>query len=142
MTITADIRNAASECPPKGITPGVGVSSTPAPKIEKGDAVTSTLTPAKTRCCKTCNARLEYREFPRDKYGRIDARMCLPCVDENTPSLMTEGELSRWLAIPITAVRGLPVDGTYNPPKGAPVALYSRPAVSTEFLPTGWRTAL
>ncbi len=82
--------------------------------------------PGKTRLCRDCGARRGTDAFPRDKYGRPDYRMCLQCIDEHTPVLMTENEAARWWGITIAAVRELAPDGHYSPPRGKPVALYAR----------------
>lgn len=66
--------------------------------------------------------------------------MCLQCVDENTPVLMTETEIAKWLGVPIAEVRTWPTAGDYAPPGKAAIPLYSRMAVTEGYLPPGWRS--
>lgn len=93
--------------------------------------------PEKT--CRDCRTRKPHSEFPTDRYDRIDPRMCLLCVEENAPLLMTESELSRWLDMPVERVRQMTPAGSYSPPRGQVVPLYGRPPVDAGSLPLGWR---
>jgi hypothetical protein len=103
------------------------------------DAVTSTFIDTKTRRCTTCRACKPEPEFPADKFGRVDIRMCLQCVDEHTPMLMTEAEIAKWLGVAIAEVRTFDVAGSYTTPRGATIPLYARRAVCSDYLPVGWR---
>ncbi|MCV7150682.1 hypothetical protein [Mycolicibacterium pyrenivorans] len=116
------------------------LSAVPTPVFETGDALTSVSVQEKTRVCKDCRARKPEPEFPTDKHGRADTRMCLQCVDENTPTLMTESEISKWLGVTIAEVRTWPTAGDYTPHGKATLPLYSRPTVSSDYLPAGWRS--
>jgi hypothetical protein len=93
----------------------------------------------KTRRCKDCKTRKPEGEFPTDKFNRADTRMCLQCVDEHTPLLMTETEMAKWLGVTIAEVRKLDPAGDYSTPKGAVIPLYGRPIISSDYLPSGWR---
>lgn len=66
--------------------------------------------------------------FPVDKYGRVNSRHCLGCIDEDTPALITESEAARRLQMTIEGFRShkLVVAGSYAPERGKVVALYSR----------------
>lgn len=83
------------------------------------------------KVCGDCGRKRLLSRFPRDKYGRIDRAQCLGCIDEHTPTLMTEGELARHRGISVDQVRcnGLEPVGSYAPPRGKVIALYSRPDV-------------
>ena len=105
-------------------------------------AVASKFIPGKTRRCQHCGTRRYLDDFPRDKHRRPDSRMCLVCIDEHTPQLMSESDMAKWLGITIAEVRELAPAGDYSPPKGAAVPLYAREQVSVDFLPPGWRTVI
>ena len=120
-------------------TPGTPQTADTPPMIEADDALTSTSANVKTRVCKDCRDRKPQTGFPADKYGRADTRMCLQCVDENTPLLMTETEIAKWLGVTIAEVRTWPTAGDYAPPGKAAIPLYSRMAVTEGYLPPGWR---
>ncbi len=99
----------------------------------------STFTQHKTRLCKQCGDRQTYDQFPADKYGRIDVRMCLSCVDEHAPQLMTEAELAKWLGTTVDLVRELTPVGSYCAANGRVLSLYAREGVNSDHLPAGWR---
>lgn len=91
------------------------------------------------RVCRDCRTRKPEEDFPVDRYGRVDPRMSLQCVDENTPLLMTAEEKAAWLGVPISQIeRETPVVGHYSPPRSKVVPLYGRHSV-VDSLPPGWR---
>jgi hypothetical protein len=110
------------------------------PTFQKDGAVTSTSKDAKTRVCKDCRCRKLASHFPADKWGRVDTRRCLQCVDEDTPLLMTASELARWLGLSVAEVQTFEPVGSYSPKTGQPIALYGRMPVTPDYLPAGWRS--
>lgn len=86
-----------------------------------------------SKVCKDCRSRQEPCEFPRDKYGRIDTRQCHTCIDQHTPTLLTETEAATRLGISVEQFRShnLKSSGDYSPPGRATVSLYARSDVDT-----------
>jgi hypothetical protein len=66
--------------------------------------------------------------------------MCLECIDAEAPMLMTESEAAKWFGVQIAEVRTFTPAGDYTPRGSEPIQLYSRPMVSRDHLPAGWRT--
>lgn len=85
--------------------------------------------------------RLPSHHFPVDQHRRVDVRMCLGCIDDHAPSLMTEVEMAKWLGVTIADVRAMPVAGDYSTSRGVAIPLYAREPV-TSVLPAGWRVVL
>jgi hypothetical protein len=83
------------------------------------------------KVCKDCRTKQEPDQFPHDKYGRPDTRCCLPCLDEQTPLLLTAQEAAARLNVTAETFRSLRLAeaGSFTPQKATPIPLYSRSAV-------------
>jgi hypothetical protein len=75
------------------------------------------------RTCQRCRTRQPVENFPHDKWARPDTRQCLECEDQETPVLLTASEAKKRLG---TIPDWLKPAGSYTPPKGESIPLYSR----------------
>ncbi len=91
------------------------------------------------KVCRDCRTRKPLGEFPRDRYGRINVKLCYQCADEHTPALLTETEAAQRMGVtlPVFRVLGTPVAGSYTPRTGASAPLFSRERIDTERAPKG-----
>ena len=111
------------------------VDSTPgppnvSPRRDSGILQASDLQSAepKNKVCRDCRRLRPLNRFPTDHWGRIDAAQCFRCIDEDTPTLLTEMEAAHRLRITLDAFRSLKLTivGGYAPPRGKVIPLYDR----------------
>ncbi|WP_100460610.1 hypothetical protein [Mycobacteroides abscessus] len=86
------------------------------------------------KVCRDCRTRKPLSEFPRDRYGRINVKLCHQCTDEHTAALLTETEAAQHMGVTLAAFRALggAVAGSYTPRTGASAPLFSRERIEAD----------